>query len=293
MGKTYRERLIDTLNHRDPGQVVVDLGSTSITGININALVKLRKGLGLEDITPVMDEPLQLLGRVDEDLRQAVGAGVIGVNNGYTIFGYKNRDWKEWTLHNGLKMLVSEEFRTTTDERGNTYLYAQGNTNYPPAGKMPKDGFFFDNITRSDATAEDEDHNAREDYKDDFKVFTDEELRFIQDDVNNIYENTGYGMIYNGALCGVIVAGNLSSADATLGVGYETDTIAAVVIGGVAMSGGEGTIWGSLLGAAIIGILKTAFVLLRISAYWQSIVIGIVIIAAVTIDKVRTGARKA
>ena len=84
MGKTYRERLIDTLNHRDPGQVVVDLGSTSITGININALVKLRKGLGLEDITPVMDEPLQLLGRVDEDLRQAVGAGVIGVNNGYT-----------------------------------------------------------------------------------------------------------------------------------------------------------------------------------------------------------------
>ena len=107
MGKTYRERLIDTLNHRDPGQVVVDLGSTSITGININALVKLRKGRGLEEITPVMDEPLQLLGRVDEDLRQAVGAGVIGVNNGYTIFGYKNRDWKEWTLHNGLKMLVS------------------------------------------------------------------------------------------------------------------------------------------------------------------------------------------
>ena len=94
------------------------------------------------------------------------------------------------------------------------------------------------------------------------------------------------------ALCGVIVAGNLSSADATLGVGYETDTIAAVVIGGVAMSGGEGTIWGSLLGAAIIGILKNAFVLLRISAYWQSIVIGIVIIAAVTIDKLRTSSRK-
>lgn len=94
------------------------------------------------------------------------------------------------------------------------------------------------------------------------------------------------------ALCGVIVAGNLSSADATLGVGYETDTIAAVVIGGVAMSGGEGTIWGSLLGAAIIGILKNAFVLLRISAYWQSIVIGVVIIAAVTIDKVRTSNRK-
>ena len=91
------------------------------------------------------------------------------------------------------------------------------------------------------------------------------------------------------ALCGVIVAGNLSSADATLGVGYETDVIAAVVIGGVAMSGGEGTIWGSLIGASIIGILKNAFVLLGVSAYWQSIV---VIVIAVTIDKLRTSGRK-
>ena len=94
------------------------------------------------------------------------------------------------------------------------------------------------------------------------------------------------------ALCGVIIAGNLSSADASLGTGYESDTIAAVVIGGVAMSGGEGTIWGSLIGASIIGILKNAFVLLKISAYWQSIVIGVVIVAAVTIDKLRSGVRK-
>lgn len=94
------------------------------------------------------------------------------------------------------------------------------------------------------------------------------------------------------ALCGIIVAGNLSSADASLGVGYETDIIAAVVIGGVAMSGGEGTIWGSLIGAAIIGVLKNAFVLLGVSAYWQSIVIGVVIIIAVLIDKLRTSANR-
>lgn len=93
------------------------------------------------------------------------------------------------------------------------------------------------------------------------------------------------------ALVGIIVAGNLSSADASLGIGYELDIIAAVVIGGVAMSGGEGTIWGSLIGAAIIGVLKNAFVLLGISSYWQSIVIGLVIIAAITVDIVR-GKRK-
>ena len=56
MEKTSRERLIDTLNHRDPGRVVLDLGSSSITGININALVKLRRGLGLPDKVLTMDE---------------------------------------------------------------------------------------------------------------------------------------------------------------------------------------------------------------------------------------------
>ncbi len=200
---TSRERLIETINHRDPGQVVVDFGSTAITGININAMVKMRKGLGLEDRILTMDEPLQLLGRVDEDLRQATGADVMGISNGYTIFGYKNRDWKKWTLHNGLEMMVSEEFRTSNDDKGNTYIYAQGDTNYPPAGSMPKSGYYFDNTTRSDACADDDDLNAREDYKEDFKVLTDEQLRFIEDSVNRVWNETEYGMIYNGALCGI------------------------------------------------------------------------------------------
>lgn len=90
------------------------------------------------------------------------------------------------------------------------------------------------------------------------------------------------------AFCGIIVAGNLYSADATLGSGYDIDTIAAVVIGGVSMTGGEGSIWGALIGAAIMGVLKNGFVLLSISSYWQTIVIGIVIIVAVTIDRIRS-----
>lgn len=94
------------------------------------------------------------------------------------------------------------------------------------------------------------------------------------------------------AFCGIVVAGNLASADATLGTGYDIDTIAAVVIGGVSMTGGEGTIWGALIGASIMGILKNAFVLLSVSSYWQSIVIGLVIILAVTIDRIRANRRR-
>ena len=58
------------------------------------------------------------------------------------------------------------------------------------------------------------------------------------------------------------------------------------------MTGGEGTIWGALIGASIMGVLKNAFVLLSVSSYWQSIVIGLVIIFAVTIDRIRAN-RKA
>ncbi len=89
------------------------------------------------------------------------------------------------------------------------------------------------------------------------------------------------------AVCGIVVAGNLSSSDASLGTGYDIDIIASVIIGGVAMSGGEGSIWGALIGASIIGVLRNAFVLLGVSAYWQTIVIGVVIILAVTVDRLR------
>jgi len=65
-----RERLHQTLNHIEPEELVVDMGATSITGINANALNRLRKAVGLEDRKVKISEPLQLLGEVEEDLRQ-------------------------------------------------------------------------------------------------------------------------------------------------------------------------------------------------------------------------------
>ncbi len=100
-------------------------------------------------------------------------------------------------------------------------------------------------------------------------------------------------MVYaiTGALCalaGIIVAGTLNSADPNSGKGYEMDVIAAVILGGTSLSGGEGTIQGVLIGAALMGVLRNAFVLLGISAYLQIVTIGIVIIGAVAIDSLKT-----
>lgn len=202
MGTASRKRFIDTLNHRDPGEVVLDLGSTPITGINANALVKLRRALGLEERVVRMNEPLQLLGEVEDDLRVALGIDVVGVSNGVTLFGFENKDWKPWTMQSGLPVLVPGDFNTTVDKEGNTYLYPMGDVSAPPSGKMPKGGYYFDNLFRGKSSFEVENANARADFKDDFGVLTQEHLRRIEDESKFLYENTEYGLIGGGALAG-------------------------------------------------------------------------------------------
>lgn len=90
-------------------------------------------------------------------------------------------------------------------------------------------------------------------------------------------------------LGGLILAGTLGSAGPDLGRGYELDVIAAVILGGTALSGGRGSIPGVLLGALLMALLGNAFVLLGISSHWQVVTKGLVIILAVGIDGVRRG----
>ena len=90
-------------------------------------------------------------------------------------------------------------------------------------------------------------------------------------------------------LGGLILAGNLASASPNLGRGSELDVIAAVILGGVALSGGRGSIIGVVLGALLMALLANAFVLLGISAHWQVITKGLVIVIAVGIDGIQRG----
>lgn len=89
------------------------------------------------------------------------------------------------------------------------------------------------------------------------------------------------------ALTGILLAARLSVGDATLGQGMELSVIAAVVIGGVSLQGGRGSILGLLIGAALIGVLQNAMVIVGVPAFWQQVVIGTTIIAAVLVDRLR------
>lgn len=87
------------------------------------------------------------------------------------------------------------------------------------------------------------------------------------------------------AIGGLIVTSRLNSAQPNAGTSYELDSIAAVVIGGTSLSGGKGSILGTVLGAVIIGVLNNGLVLLNVSPFWQQVVKGGVILMAVIIDK--------
>jgi ribose transport system permease protein len=89
-------------------------------------------------------------------------------------------------------------------------------------------------------------------------------------------------------LGGAMSASRLYSAQGQLGIGYELDAIAAVILGGTSFSGGIGNVFGTLVGALIIAVLNNGLTLLNVSFYWQLVIKGLVIVLAVTLDKVRT-----
>ena len=89
-------------------------------------------------------------------------------------------------------------------------------------------------------------------------------------------------------LAAVLLTSRLDSAQPVAGEGYELDAIAATVIGGTSLSGGEGKLSGTIIGALIIAVLNNGLNLLNVSSYIQQIVIGLVIILTVTFDRIRS-----
>ena len=93
------------------------------------------------------------------------------------------------------------------------------------------------------------------------------------------------------AMAGLVLASQLTSAGPTAGTTYELTAIAAVVIGGAALTGGRGNVRGTLLGAFVIGFLSDGLVIIGVSAYWQTVFTGAVIVLAVLLNTLQYGRR--
>jgi hypothetical protein len=191
---TSRERVVSALAHREPDRLPMDFGSTAVTGVHVSCIAALRDYFGLEKRLVKAHEPYQMLGILDEDLKQAIGVDVEGVSRPTTMFGYNNRDWKPWRMPDGLEVLVSEEFRVTTDTNGDILIHPEGDLGAPPSGRMPKDGYFFDAIIRQEPIVEEK--LDVQDNLEEFQPLTDADIEQLQQSVAEA-QPTGRAAIIN------------------------------------------------------------------------------------------------
>ncbi len=191
---TSRERFMKAINHIETDRPPIDLGATTTTGISAYALHHLRTKLGINK-TVKIDEPFQILGKVEEEDRQALGVDIMGIFDRNTFWGNQNNGkYQPWNFK-GIDMLIGEDFRYTKAENGDIFAYPKGNLNLKPSGKLPSSGYFFDGLLRSEPV--DEDHlTPVEDFKEQFCLMRDEDLRYIEAQAEDIYKNTQYGAIF-------------------------------------------------------------------------------------------------
>jgi hypothetical protein len=159
----HREKLQKALNH-EAGPVPMDFGGTAVTGIHVSVVAALRDHYGLEKRPVKVIEPYQMLGEVEDDLKDAMGVDTTGIMGRTTLFGFALENWKEWQAPWGQPLLVPGQFNVTVKGK-DVYIYPEGDTTIDPSGHMPEGGYFFDTIIRQQPIDEerlDPDDNTEE-----------------------------------------------------------------------------------------------------------------------------------
>ena len=174
----HKERIKKILNHQDAERVAVDFGGTAVSGMHVTCVAQLRDYYGLEKRPVKAYEPYQMLGEIEEDLLDAIGADTIALFPPSTMFGFRNENWKEFSTPWGQDVLVSEHFMTKKEANGDLLIYPQGDTAAQPSGRMPANGFFFDTIVRQEAI--DDGKLNPEDNLEEFGIISDEDLMYYQ-----------------------------------------------------------------------------------------------------------------
>ena len=179
-----RENFLKTINHKQPDKVVVDFGSTGVTGIHVLIVEKLREYYGLEKKPVKVVEPYQMLGEIDSELIKAMDIDVIGLFSAKNMFGVLNDNWKVKKTLWGQEVLFPGEFNYTFNSNGDILMYPEGDTSVPPSGMMPKNGYFFDAIDRQEPV--DDSKLKVEDNLEEFGHITQPELDYWKTTVESL-----------------------------------------------------------------------------------------------------------
>lgn len=176
MSKTSRENFEATINHIQPDRIVVDFGSTAVTGIHVLIVERLRDYYGLEKHPVKVIEPYQMLGEIDYELLSAMDIDVVGLYGEKNMFGIKNSDWKPGMTPWGQEVLFPGNFNCTYNDNKDILISPEGDTSVPPCAMMPKTGYFFDALNRQ-------------------KPFSDSELK-VEDNLEEFTPVTAHDLEY-------------------------------------------------------------------------------------------------
>jgi hypothetical protein len=187
MINSSRQNFLKTINHEQPDNVVVDFGSTGVTGIHVLIVEKLRDYYGLEKKPVKVVEPYQMLGELDSELIKAMDIDVIGLFSAKNMFGVPNENWKVHKTLWGQEVLLPGTFNYTYSSNGDVLMYPEGDTSVPPSGMMPKTGYFFDALDRQQPI--DDSKLKVEDNLEEFSLVTEADLSYWKGQVSALDNN--------------------------------------------------------------------------------------------------------
>jgi hypothetical protein len=190
MTMTGRERVLKALSYEPVDRVPVDLGGTLGTGAHVSVIANLRRALGLDEPgTPVkVVEPYQMLGEVAADLRDLLWIDTVNLPGPRNHFGFADENWKPWKTFDGTNVLVPEKFNTEPEPNGDIHQYPEGDKSVPASGRMPKGGYYFDDIIRQGPI--DDSKLRPTDNLEDFAQISDEDLETYEKRSYELYNNT-------------------------------------------------------------------------------------------------------
>lgn len=179
---TSKERLQVVLNHKQADKMVVDFGSTAVTGIHCKVVEGLRDYYGLEKKPVRVIEPFQMLGEIDAELQSIIRIDTLPLFGSKNMFGIDETKLREQVTPWGQHILTAYDLDMTPDAKGDVYIYAEGDKNYPPSAVMPNGCYFINSIDRQ-GIIDDEKLNV-EDNLEEFGYVSDSDLKFFAEKVN-------------------------------------------------------------------------------------------------------------
>lgn len=204
---TSRERVRTVLSGGIPDKVPVDIGGTFVTGMHVNTYLALGEYLGIDLELPKVYDQYQMLARVGEEIRCWFGSDVVQVeNDSASWFAVPNRNWKPWTNTSGRQVLIPGGMDPIKNEKGDYELF-------DPAGNklaiMAANAVYFHKCyPKNYFRTFDDNPTDPQEWKNELPLYTDEELKNIQNRAKFWYANTSY------SLFGAFEKGRLSSSTA-------------------------------------------------------------------------------